>query len=177
MLVALLEASLRLRSRTDAIVVHCTASKFGVDQTMDDIRAGHLARGFSDIGYAFVIDLLGYLQVGRPDSDAVGSHVKNFNNTTVGVSYVGGLGPDGKPADTRTPKQTETLIFLLKALCKRYPKAVILGHRDLSPDMDNDGVVEKFEWLKECPCFDAGPWAKSVELPGARYSRGRYIRL
>jgi N-acetyl-anhydromuramyl-L-alanine amidase AmpD len=36
----------------------------------------------------------------------------------------------------------------------QFPKAVVLGHRDLSPDKDGDGVVEKHEWVKACPCFD-----------------------
>lgn len=170
-------ASLKLRSRTDAIVVHCTAAKFGHDETMDEIRAGHLARGFSDIGYAFVIDLHGILHVGRPNPNAVGAHVKNFNDTTVGISYVGGLGPDGKPKDTRTPAQTKTLIDQLHVMCGWFPHAGILGHRDLSPDLDHDGIIESREYIKECPCFNAGPWAKSVGLPGVKYAFGKYVRL
>jgi N-acetylmuramoyl-L-alanine amidase len=31
----------------------------------------------------------------------------------------------------------------------------ITGHRDLSPDIDKDGVVEPNEWVKQCPCFNA----------------------
>jgi N-acetylmuramoyl-L-alanine amidase len=38
---------------------------------------------------------------------------------------------------------------------KLYPKAVILGHRDTSPDLNGNGIVEPCEWLKECPSFDA----------------------
>jgi N-acetylmuramoyl-L-alanine amidase len=33
----------------------------------------------------------------------------------------------------------------------------VVGHRDLSPDLDHDGVVEPHEWVKQCPCFDAIP--------------------
>jgi N-acetylmuramoyl-L-alanine amidase len=32
----------------------------------------------------------------------------------------------------------------------------IVGHRDLSPDTNGNGVVELHEWVKMCPCFDAG---------------------
>ena len=31
----------------------------------------------------------------------------------------------------------------------------VLGHRDTSPDLDGDGIVEPEEWTKMCPCFDA----------------------
>lgn len=30
----------------------------------------------------------------------------------------------------------------------------VVGHRDLSPDLDGDGTVEPEEWTKACPCFD-----------------------
>jgi N-acetyl-anhydromuramyl-L-alanine amidase AmpD len=70
------------------------------------------------------------------------------------VVYVGGLDKDGKPKDTRTPEQKLALGKVVKELRQRYPKAEILGHRDLSPDKDHDGVVEPSEWMKACPSFD-----------------------
>jgi hypothetical protein len=30
----------------------------------------------------------------------------------------------------------------------------VVGHRDLSPDLDNDGEISENERLKSCPCFD-----------------------
>jgi N-acetylmuramoyl-L-alanine amidase len=165
------------RSRTDAIVIHCTATPFKVGHNRDTIDAMHKARGFSGIGYHYLIGLDGTLYEGR-DIDDMGAHVKHFNDSTAAVAYVGGLGPDGSPMDTRNQHQNKTLINLLQTiLLKRYPKAVITGHRDYSPDLDKDGVVEPHEYIKQCPCFDAGPWAKSVGLPGARYSYGKYVSL
>lgn len=168
---------MKYRTRTDAIVIHCTASRFGVADNVESVRKMHLARGFSDIGYHFLIGLNGEMWEGRKPLGREGAHVRNFNDTTLGIAYVGGLFSNGKPSDTRTLAQTAALITVIKPLLLLYPKAVILGHRDLSPDMDNDGVVERHEWLKECPCFDAGAWAKSVGLPGARFSVGKYVRL
>ncbi len=36
------------------------------------------------------------------------------------------------------------------------------------------GIIEPFEFIKICPCFDAGPWAKSVGLPGGKYLDGKF---
>jgi N-acetyl-anhydromuramyl-L-alanine amidase AmpD len=44
-----------------------------------------------------------------------------------------------------------------KDAIRRHKLRLVLGHRDLSPDRDHDGVVEPFEWVKVCPCFDAAP--------------------
>ena len=46
---------------------------------------------------------------------------------------------------------------LVRQLWTRYPQARVVGHRDLSPDLNGNGVIEKFERIKECPCFDAIP--------------------
>lgn len=166
------------RVRTDALVVHCSATKANQPFNAASIRQMHLARGWKDIGYHYVILLDGTVEKGRRPESSVGSHVAGFNNTTLGICYVGGLDAStGKPRDTRTPAQIIAMTALLKSLLTRYPKAVILGHRDLSPDKDNDGVVEANEWLKACPCFDAGQWAKNAGLPGGKYVRGKYVKL
>ena len=39
-------------------------------------------------------------------------------------------------------------------ICHRHDIIDILGHRDTSPDKNGNGIVEKCEWMKECPCFD-----------------------
>ena len=57
--------------------------------------------------------------------------------------------------DTRTEQQKASLLALLMDLRKLYPDAVILGHRDFSPDLNHDGIIEPKEWIKACPSFDA----------------------
>jgi N-acetylmuramoyl-L-alanine amidase len=177
------------RTSTEAIVIHATATLAHQPFTVASIRAMHRKRGFSDIGYARLIGLKGERWIGRKPVDAVGAHVLGFNHRTLGVAYVGGLdSATAKPRDTRTPAQIDAMIEELKALLKQYPQAVILGHRDLSPDLDHDGIIEPHEWMKQCPCFDAAKWAKSVGLPGGKFDwtgarnigsimGGKFVRL
>lgn len=143
------------------IVIHCTASREGQAMTVDQIRAEHCKKGWSDIGYHYVIGLNGETWNGR-DVDLVGAHVGGHNAHSIGISYVGGLEnlqgvPYNKlPAkDTRTDKQKAALLSLLSELRKLYPKAKISGHRDFSPDKNHNGIVEPSEQIKSCPSFDA----------------------
>ncbi len=137
------------------LIVHCTATVEGRDHTVADIRRWHKAQGWQDIGYHFIVHLDGTIEPGRPIATA-GAHVADHNAKSIGIVYVGGLDRNVKPKDTRTPEQKAAMVELLKALKLRWPKARIAGHRDYSPDKDGDGKVKPHEWLKACPCFDAG---------------------
>jgi N-acetyl-anhydromuramyl-L-alanine amidase AmpD len=140
--------------KIELIVVHCSATREGTDVTIDDIRQWHRKRGFRDVGYHFVVYRDGTVAKGRP-LEQVGAHVKGYNRHSVGICYIGGLSAIGEIKDTRTDAQKVALRELLKDLKRRYPKARICGHRDLSPDRNGDGVISDFEWLKGCPSFDA----------------------
>lgn len=143
--------------KIDLIVVHCASTPEGKDFTVADIDRWHRQRGFRKIGYHWVVYRDGSIHAGRPESE-VGAHVKGYNSHSIGVCYIGGLTSDGKKSkDTRTPKQKESLRKLLRSLKQKYPQAKIVGHRDLSPDTNHNGKVDKWEWLKDCPCFDAIP--------------------
>lgn len=150
------------RERTDLIVVHCSATRPSQDIGAAEIRGWHLKRGFNDIGYHLVIRRDGRIETGRA-ADEIGAHVSGFNATSVGVCLVGGLDENGKPADVLSPLAFDTFTVqqmtaahtAIAFLRRVYPKAKVVGHRDLSPDLDKDGTVEKHEWLKTCPGFDA----------------------
>ena len=136
------------------IVVHCTATKEHQAFNAADIDRWHKKRGWSGIGYHYVVKLDGTVEKGRPDTK-IGAHVKGYNRNSIGVVYVGGLDKNLAPKDTRTPAQEVALYTLLQELRCLYPKAVISGHRDFSKDINNNGIIEPFEFMKACPCFNA----------------------
>ena len=141
-----------------AIILHCTATPEGREVSVATIRAGHLARGFSDIGYHYLIGLDGTIHKGRP-VEKIGAHCTGQNAHSIGVSYVGGVAADGKtPKDTRTKAQRESMARLVKELLGEYPGAEVKGHRDYSPDLNGNGTVEPCEWIKACPSFDVKTW-------------------
>lgn len=139
----------------DYLVVHCTATREGQEISVQQIRDWHVkGRGWSDIGYHYIIDIDGNVHEGRPVTRQ-GAHVKGYNKKSIGIVYVGGVDKNMTPKDTRTDAQKAELETLLCKLKEFYPNAEIKGHRDFSPDRNNNGIIEPFEWTKVCPCFDA----------------------
>lgn len=135
------------------LIIHCSATKAEQKITVADIEKWHKARGFKKIGYHYVIYLDGSIHKGREISE-IGAHVQGQNSNSIGICYVGGLDATGKPKDTRTETQKTALRNLVQELKQQFPKVEILGHRDYSPDRNGDGIIEDWEWLKACPCFD-----------------------
>lgn len=123
------------------LIVHCSATPEGKDYSVDTIRQWHLQRGFSDIGYHYIIYRDGSIHIGR-DESIIGAHCTGHNTNSIGICYIGGCTVDGKtPKDTRTEAQKSSLLKLLSELKKKYPKAVIHSHKDYAN--------------KACPSFDA----------------------
>lgn len=160
----------------DEIIVHCTATKEGKACTADQINAAHKARKFSSyvdkegrvryIGYHYIIHPDGTIEECRPISK-IGCHASGHNTRSIGISYVGGLDArDTKGTmckDTRTPQQKASLIKLIKKLKSEYPTIKgVIGHRDTSPDLNGNGIIEPYEFIKGCPCFDAIPEYKDL---------------
>lgn len=163
------------REDIDAIVIHCSATRAGQDVRAADIDKWHKERGFAMIGYNYVIDLDGTVEVGRPLSrdgahcNTAGVSGLSYNKHSIGICYVGGLDRDGNPADTRTPEQKLSMQNLVCKLMDEYPDIVeVIGHRDASPDKNGNGVIERNEWIKQCPCFDV-----RAEFPMAICRAGR----
>ena len=122
------------------IIVHCSATPEGRNVAVADIDRWHRERGFDGISYHYVVYIDGSVHEGRP-LNKVGAHCKGHNVHSIGICYIGGVDLNGKPKDTRTLAQKDALVNLLMRLKRRFPKAVIRGHRDFA--------------AKACPSFDA----------------------
>ena len=141
--------------RIDLIVIHCSATREDRPFTEQDLETAHRLRGFDGIGYHFYVrrngDIKSTRSVGR-----VSAHARGHNANSIGICYEGGLDCHGLAKDTRTEWQKHSLRVLVRALKMDYPEAKVVGHRDLSPDVNGNGEVEPMEWTKECPCFEVG---------------------
>ena len=156
-----------VRKRTTLGVVHVTATPPGWNKGAAGIRAIHKAKGWSDIGYNEIINPDGRAEMGR-GKNAVGAHVAGFNSISYGLAMVGGVDAKGRP-DFNTIKEAQirTLELRMRELTAEFPGIKWCGHRDLSPDKNGNGIIEPFEHMKACPCFDVIPWAEGKGLPVA----------
>lgn len=121
------------------IIIHCTATPEGRDVDAEEINRWHKNRGFSQIGYHYIIKLDGTIEEGR-SVHMVGAHTKGQNTGSLGIVYVGGVDNKNKAKDTRTPEQDTALTNLLTYLISKYPDATIHGHNEFAN--------------KACPSFD-----------------------
>lgn len=135
------------------IVIHCSATRVDRDITALDINSAHIVRGFSSWGYHYYIRKSGKIEPMRPIED-VGAHARGYNRNSIGVCYEGGLDINGQAADTRTMYQREAMKNLITILKREFPDAKVVGHRDLSPDKNYNGIIDPWERIKECPCFE-----------------------
>lgn len=127
--------------KIDKIIVHCSATREGQHIDVDTIRDWHVnGRGWSDIGYHYIIYLDGTVHPGRP-IERSGAHTKGQNSNSIGICYIGGVETDGKtPKDTRTPEQKAALDNLLFVLTDIFTNTTIHGHNEFA--------------AKACPSFD-----------------------
>lgn len=133
------------------IILHCSATKEGVDVKTETIKSWHVnGNGWKDIGYNKVIELDGSVHDGRKIG-TTGAHCIGHNTNSIGICYVGGLDKNGNPKDTRTAEQRFALFKLVDELCKTYniPDEQIYGHYQFAN--------------KSCPCFDIVQFRKELK--------------
>jgi N-acetylmuramoyl-L-alanine amidase len=151
--------------RFDTIILHCSATYpdwmkgQGVKAKRDEIDQWHKDRGWSGIGYHYVIDRDGSVITGR-HLNKTGAHVKDHNTNSVGVCLIGGRWPDGRWAlatdkfsDHFTPEQDKAARDLIADLKSRYPAIQhVTGHNDYTN-------------AKGCPGFKVASWMSARETP------------
>ena len=131
-----------------------------IDQGKEQVKAiqefHQDGRGWSDIGYHFLVDMGGNIYQGRPES-VIGAHVGGANTGNIGVCILGCYHPPETGwscYDTVTDETENALIHLYAWIADSYSidPQVLLGHRDyfgstacpgdnvlpLIPEMRND---------------------------------------
>ena len=142
------------RAEVREIIIHCAATRpeWMQESTLAtkraEIRRWHLARGFSDIGYHWLIDRDGKVMAGRLEG-VVGSHVKGRNTGTLGVCLIGGHGSATSDlfAENFTPEQDAALRRLIREIQGRANIQTISGHSQYAN--------------KACPGFEVDKWLRA----------------
>ena len=122
------------------IIIHCSATPEGRDVDAATIKKWHTEeRGWSDIGYHYVIKIDGSIESGRP-LDVAGAHTKGHNADSIGICYIGGADADMNPKDTMTQEQEDSMRELIFSLRMVWDKTLTLhGHNEYA--------------YKACPSF------------------------
>lgn len=144
------------------LTIHCAATIEGRNHSVKEISQWDIDK-FGQISYHFVIPLNGKYERTLKDTEK-GAHVGRNNTGNIGICYVGGLALNGSPKDTRTVEQKQAMLTLVRTYKTKYPDIIIRGHRDWSPDLNKNGKVDPFEWLKSCPCFSVEDWLREEGL-------------
>lgn len=159
------------------LVIHCTATPEGRDVSSSDIRRMHTSpisaggRGWKQVGYTDLFRLDGTVErLVSNNEDAwvdpleITNGAAGYNAVSRHVVYAGGCDKAMKPKDTRTAAQKKAMAEYVRKFHAQHPGVKIIGHRDLSPDRNGNGVIEPGEWMKSCPSFDVASWLKEIGI-------------
>lgn len=122
--------------RVTHVVVHTAAAARNGrphDASVAEIRAWHLARGWDDVGYHWVVRMDGRVEAGRPE-ERPGAGVLGFNARSVHVC-LSGHGDLAPP----TPEQFGAAVRLIADVARRrgireevlLNPSRVLGHREV----------------------------------------------
>lgn len=98
-----------------------------VARELDGIRAGHVGRGWADIGYHYIIDPAGKVWEGRA-TQYQGAHVENNNEHNLGIMMLGNFNQQSP-----SPQSLATLQGFVTAQMRQYrvPVSRVYTHREL----------------------------------------------
>lgn len=140
------------KRRINKIILHCAATREGQNFTIKDIDSWHKKRGFTKIGYHYVIYLDGSVHQGRQESE-IGAHATGHNANSIGICYIGGCDKKGKAKDTRTKEQKISMLNLVHELLKKYNLTLenVKCHNQLCKNS------------KQCPSFSIETFSKEYK--------------
>ncbi len=122
---------MRKRSKTNKIIIHCSATPSYMDIGAERIRKWHKHRGWSDIGYHFVITRQGWLEEGRR-IDYVGAHCKGQNHESRGICLGGGSDSAGNPENNVRVGQFKACQTVIVEICSWYSIERLAGDKEFS---------------------------------------------
>lgn len=133
------------------IIIHSAATRpswmaeLPLTSKVAEIRRWHLANGWKDIGYHWIIDRDGKVANGRDEMDT-GAHTQGHNTGTIGICLIGGHGSNATDLfDSHyTPEQDAALRKLIADIKDRHQIKKISGHNDYA--------------AKACPGFNVAQW-------------------
>lgn len=150
------------------IVLHCTSGwNTQTTESIKDYWKDTLK--WKQVGYHKIINNNGSIENLAPLS-VITNGVAGYNSDSVHICYKGGLVSTSKDkngktiytyGDTRSPEQKESFLTAINdvltelANYQSVDHITIVGHRDLSKDLNGNGIIEPREWVKVCPTFDA----------------------
>ncbi len=133
------------------IIVHCSATRPDwmaarpIAEKVAEIRRWHLANGWKDIGYHWIIDRDGKVLAGRPET-VIGAHTVGKNAGSIGICLIGGHGSAETDSfnDHFTRAQDITLGQMIDAISARTQIERVSGHNEYA--------------AKACPGFNVPAW-------------------
>ena len=105
------------------IIVHCSDTPDDRQVSVDEIRSWHKERGWSDIGYHYVIHQNGKIENGRPVAKK-GAHCSGENHDSIGICLIG--------RNDFTKEQFASLNNFYQTMLNIYGNIAIFGHRDFT---------------------------------------------
>jgi hypothetical protein len=135
----------------DTIFVHCAATRpewlagSPLSEKIKEMTRWHKAKGWSAIGYHWIIDRDGTVAGGR-DEKTPGAHVAGHNTGSIGVCLIGGHGSSENDPFSKnyTTEQEIALFNLIQDIKTRASITQIRGHNEVA--------------AKACPGFNVKRW-------------------
>jgi len=157
--------------KLEYLIVHCTASAYRADLTGADVERLHRnVFRWSRVGYRAVVRRNGIIDRLAPanlncfvEDEEITWGAGPINARAHHIVYVGGLGPDGTPADTRTAAQKAALEYVCRFYVEKVcPEIKIMGHNQVPGEFGR----------KACPSFWVPDWLAEIGFPEKNIEKG-----
>lgn len=117
------KGNMSVRKRTSRIILHHAAASECDART---VHTWHLKRGFSGIGYHFLVRKNGTIERGRAEN-LVGAHAAGNNSNSIGICFEGNF-----ETESMGEAQKNAGKELIAYLCNKYGIDVVIRHKDVA---------------------------------------------